>query len=151
MKEEVPRRTTVEHPLIHDRGRGPELVGTRITVYDLIPYLEDPPFSDEEMLKLWPSVTAEGLAALKAYIADHRDEVMAKHWEIEARMIREWAAQCTPENLARWDRTRREVEAFRDWILDRQRDGTLPPPGERRAAFEAWQRAGRPARVGADS
>ena len=25
--------------LIHDRGRGPEIVGTRITVYNLLPHL----------------------------------------------------------------------------------------------------------------
>jgi uncharacterized protein (DUF433 family) len=145
----VPRRTTVEHPLIHDRGRGPELVGTRITVYDLIPYLEDPPFSDEEMLKLWPSVTAEGLAALKAYIADHRDEVMAKHWEIEARMIREWAAQCTPDNLAHWAETRRRMDAFRTWVRFRQLEGTLPPAGERLAAFRTWWEAVQHAAAGA--
>ena len=28
--------------LIHDRGRGPEIVGTRITVYDLLPDFLDP-------------------------------------------------------------------------------------------------------------
>ena len=27
--------------IIHDRGRGPELVGTRTTVYDVIPYWLD--------------------------------------------------------------------------------------------------------------
>jgi uncharacterized protein (DUF433 family) len=138
----------MKHPLIHDRGRGPELVGTRITVYDLIPYLLDPYYSDDIPLAAWPSVTPEGLAALKAYIADHRDEVMAKHWEIESRVIREWAAQCTPENLARWHETGQWMEEFRAWIAERQEDGTLPPAGERRAAFEAWQRAGRPAGAG---
>jgi uncharacterized protein (DUF433 family) len=25
---------------IHDRGRGPEIIGTRITVYDIMDYLE---------------------------------------------------------------------------------------------------------------
>lgn len=139
----------MDHPLIYDRGRGPELRTTRITVYDLIPYLLEPPFPDAELLKLWPSVTAEGLAALKAYIADHRDEVMAKHWEIESRIRREWAAQCTPEFLARSYETRRWMEAFRAWIADREREGTLPPAGQRRAAFEAWQQANRPVGAGA--
>ena len=38
-KAEVEKMTT---DLIHDRGRGPEIVGTRITVYDLLPDFLDP-------------------------------------------------------------------------------------------------------------
>src|SRR5205807_2469471 len=32
--------TRVINEYLHDRGRGPELIGNRITVYDLVPYLE---------------------------------------------------------------------------------------------------------------
>lgn len=132
------------NPLMYERGRGPELRRVRITVFDLIPYLEHDDYSDARMLELWP-ITAEELAALKQYIADHHDEVMAKHYEIESRIIRDWAAQCTPENLARWAEARRRATAMREWISDRKREGTLPPVGERLAAFRAWWEANRPA------
>ena len=62
-------------PRIHDRGRGPELVGTRVTVYDIIPYLE---FGEH------PAVIAaefdlgtEEVAALIRYIEEHKEEVAA--------------------------------------------------------------------------
>src|SRR4051794_24070519 len=37
--------------LIHDRGRGPELVGTRITVQDLFPYFLDPTATEAYVCK----------------------------------------------------------------------------------------------------
>ena len=131
----------MDHPLIHDRGRGPELRTKRLTVYDLIPYLLSPYYSDGLMYEAWPSITPEELAALKAYFADHREEMMAKHWEIESRITREWAAQSTPENLARWHETRQRTNAFRSWIAYRKLEGTLPPAGERLAAFHTWWEA----------
>lgn len=137
--------------LMYERGRGPELRSCRITVYDLIPYLFHEDYTDAQPLEAWRIVTPTELAALKQYIADHRNEVMAKHWEIESRMIREQAAQCTPENLARWHETRLWMNAFRAWIVDRQNEGTLPPAGERRAAFEAWRQACQPVGAGVGS
>src|SRR5437879_4760919 len=35
-------RLAMANDLIHDRGRGPEIVGTRITVYNLLPHFLDP-------------------------------------------------------------------------------------------------------------
>jgi hypothetical protein len=37
---------------IHDRGRGPELVGTRITVYNLLPNFLDPMATDAHVCNL---------------------------------------------------------------------------------------------------
>jgi hypothetical protein len=46
--------TRIINDLIYDRGRGPELGSYRITVYDLMPYLESESYSDEFMFEAWP-------------------------------------------------------------------------------------------------
>ena len=76
----------MDSPLIHDRGRGPELIGTRTTVYDVIPYRlakHDPDWIARVM-----GHTREQIDALYQYMDDHYDEVMAVHWKIEARNAR---------------------------------------------------------------
>ena len=76
----------MDSPLIHDRGRGPELIGTRTTVYDVIPYRlakHDPDWVAGVM-----GHTREQIDALYRYMDDHYDEVMAVHWKIEARNAR---------------------------------------------------------------
>lgn len=80
---------------IIDRGRGPELAGTRITVFDIIPYLQagHSPTYIAAVLNL---ATAE-VEALMEYIEEHRDEVMATNAKIEARI----AAGNPPEILQR--------------------------------------------------
>ena len=37
-----------QQELIHDRGRGPEIVATRITVYNLLPYFLDGAVTEAE-------------------------------------------------------------------------------------------------------
>src|SRR5262245_53550533 len=71
---------------IIDRGRGPELATIRITVYDVIPYLEagHTPTYIAAVLSL---STAEVLALMQ-YIEEHKEEVMAEHRKIEERIAR---------------------------------------------------------------
>jgi uncharacterized protein (DUF433 family) len=71
---------------IIDSGRGPGILGTRVTVYDVIPYLEGgdtPPFIADVL-----SLSIEEVLALIRYIADHKEEVMAVHRKIEERIAR---------------------------------------------------------------
>jgi len=110
--------------LIHDRGRGPELRSCRITVYDLIPYLEDSRYADGMMLDIWP-ITVEELSALKQYIADHNDEVMAVHRKIEKRIQRGMAAQDTPEFRERTRKTRVEMKYFQQYLAERKSLGEI--------------------------
>lgn len=61
------------HPRIHDRGRGPELIGTRITVYavdDRVRYMTDEAEVAESL-----GISVEDLSALTAYIADDAEAV----------------------------------------------------------------------------
>src|SRR5206468_1303192 len=73
---------------IHDRGRGPELKGTRLTVYDIIPY-RLAGRSPEEVAGFlrpgYPAITAAHIEALSHYMDEHYEEVMAVHRRIEER------------------------------------------------------------------
>jgi uncharacterized protein (DUF433 family) len=76
---------------IHDRGRGPELEGTRITVYDIIPYRLGgcAPAEIADMLRPgYPAITPAHIEALFRYMDEHHDEVMAVHQRIEERIAR---------------------------------------------------------------
>jgi uncharacterized protein (DUF433 family) len=71
---------------IINRGRGPELAGTRITVFDLIPYLEAGRSSDFIATVL--EISKAEVGVLIQYIEEHREEVMAEHAKIEERIQR---------------------------------------------------------------
>ena len=73
--------------LIHDRGRGPEIVGTRITVYNLLPYFLDSSATETGIAELY-GLTIEQVAAARAYALNHADAVLARQGEIEARDAR---------------------------------------------------------------
>lgn len=113
------------HPLMHDRGRGPELRSCRITVYDLIPYLEGVNYSDQTMLDVWP-VSSEELEVLKRFIVAHRDEVMAVHQRIEERIRREMAEQATPEFLSRFWWNSDRLCQFKKYLADLMPDVARP-------------------------
>ena len=71
---------------IYDRGRGPELKRIRITVYDIIPYLEAG-WHPSYIATVFPITTAE-VMALVQYIEEHKAEVMSVHRKIEERIAR---------------------------------------------------------------
>jgi uncharacterized protein (DUF433 family) len=77
---------------IVDRGRGPQLSTSRITVQDLLPYYRDGVTNDE--IRHWiPSLTDDEIALLKDYIRDHFDEVLQTEKEVKAYHDRMRAAQ----------------------------------------------------------
>jgi uncharacterized protein (DUF433 family) len=71
---------------IIDRGRGPELAGTRITVYDVLDYHELGWHRDviADTLEL----SSEQVELAIRYIDEHREEVMAEYAEMRARDAR---------------------------------------------------------------
>ena len=76
---------------IHDRGRGPELKGTRLTVYDIIPYRLNG-YTPEQLAEVFRTgsveITPAHIEALYRYMDEHHDEVMAVHERIEARIAK---------------------------------------------------------------
>ena len=71
---------------IHDRGRGPELKGTRITVYDIVPYRLNGRSATYIAAVL--GLSTRQIEALFRYMDEHHDEVMAVHQKIEERIAR---------------------------------------------------------------
>jgi uncharacterized protein (DUF433 family) len=80
---------------IIDRGRGPEIAGTRITVYDVLDYYQDG----------WPAtriavhfrLSSDQVLAAIRYIETHRAEVMAEY----AKMLERESRGNPPEIEAR--------------------------------------------------
>lgn len=58
-------------------GRGPEIAGTRITVYDIIPYHEAGWHRD--MIAVTLSLGSRQVDAALRYLDEHRDEVMTNY------------------------------------------------------------------------
>jgi uncharacterized protein (DUF433 family) len=73
-------------PKIIDRGRGPEVAGTRITVYDLLDYYTEG--MQRDMIAVTLSLSSLQVEAAIRYIDEHRDEVMAEYEEMLARDAR---------------------------------------------------------------
>lgn len=79
---------------IVDRGRGPQLSTSRITVQDLVPYFQRQ-YTREQILAIMPVLTLAEVQVVERYVQDHYEEVSAQD-----RRIREQGAkrQMPPEN-----------------------------------------------------
>ena len=71
---------------IIDRGRGPEIAGTRITVYDILDYYKEGWHRDAIASTL--RLSSRQVEAAIRYIEEHRDDVMAEYEEMLARDAR---------------------------------------------------------------
>lgn len=69
--------------LIINRGRGPEIAGTRITVYDVLDYFTKG-YHPTFIASLFRVSSQQVLAALE-YVEAHKDEVMAEYRQMLAR------------------------------------------------------------------
>ena len=91
---------------IIDRGRGPEIAGTRITVYDVMDYIQEG-WCCDQMAGLFRLPPDDIQAALE-YIEAHQAEVMADYQQILARHRN---VQYPPEVQAKLARSRRKLQA----------------------------------------
>ena len=71
---------------IIDRGRGPEIAGTRITVYDILDYHKEGWHRD--LIADQFDISSRQVEVAIRYIEEHRDEVMADYEKILARHAR---------------------------------------------------------------
>ena len=71
---------------IIDRGRGPEIAGTRITVYDILDYYSQGWHRD--LIADNFDLSSREVEAAIHYIEEHREEVMADYEKILARHAR---------------------------------------------------------------
>jgi uncharacterized protein (DUF433 family) len=123
--------------VIQDRGRGPEIAGTRITVYNLLQSFLDPRVTEAEICRVY-ELTPEQVAAARAYILSNPDTVLAKHLEIEERM----AAGNPPEVRERAQRVKSTLTRFKQWLAEQEAAnheevGVQERPG-RLPTFREW-------------
>jgi uncharacterized protein (DUF433 family) len=71
---------------IINRGRGPEIAGTRITVYDVLDYHKEGWHRDRIASSF--RISSRQVDAAIRYIEEHRDEVMGAYERILARHAR---------------------------------------------------------------
>src|SRR5713101_8798893 len=82
---------------IIDRGRGPEIDGTRITVYDILDYLDEG-WHHSQIAAFFRLSTDQVLAAFR-YSEEHKAEVTAEY----AKMLERDAQGNPPELQAKLD------------------------------------------------
>jgi uncharacterized protein (DUF433 family) len=90
---------------IIDRGRGPEIAGTRITVYTILEYLEAGWRRDD--LAFWFDLTRDQVDDAMQYIEAHKEEVLADYAKIMERINR----GNSPELQARLDAAHERFQA----------------------------------------
>lgn len=73
-----------QQAVIIDRGRGPEIAGTRITVFDILDYDDWHHTRVAAMFR----ISSRQVLAARQYIDEHRDEVMAEYQRILERCER---------------------------------------------------------------
>jgi uncharacterized protein (DUF433 family) len=123
--------------VIQDRGRGPEIAGTRITVYNLLQSFLDPTVTEEEICRTY-ELTPRQVAAARAYVLSNPDTVLAEHLKIEERM----AAGNPPQVRERAERAKATFQHFKRWLAERetastQGNGAQERPG-RFPTFREW-------------
>src|SRR5262245_24029575 len=119
------RRTAMVTDLIHDRGRGPEIEGTRITVYNLLPHFLDPTATETYICRLY-ELTPEQVAAARAHVLNNPDTVLARHMEIEARLT----AGNPPEVVEQASHTHAAFLKFKEWLTSRDQATKPGSPAE---------------------
>ncbi len=125
--------------LIHDRGRGPEIVGTRITVYNLLPHFLDPTATEAYLCRLY-ELSPEQVAAARAYVLNNTDTVLTEHLRIEARM----AAGNPPQVIEQAEQTRAALLSFKDWLAQREKADPRGQASEGTAGSNGVEAAPRP-------
>jgi uncharacterized protein (DUF433 family) len=123
--------------VIQDRGRGPEIAGTRITVYSLLQSFLDPRVTEEEICRVY-ELTAEQVAAARAYVLSNPDTVLAEHLKIEERI----AAGNPPEVRQQAEHAKSTFQSFKEWLAaketaDSKEDEAGKTPG-RFPTFREW-------------
>src|SRR4051812_46180200 len=101
--------------MIHDRGRGPEIEGTRITVYNLLPHFLDADTTEASICQRY-ALTPEQVAAARAFVLSQPDIVLNNYMCIENGM----ASGNPPEVLEKAEKTRASLLRFKAWLAERK-------------------------------
>jgi uncharacterized protein (DUF433 family) len=105
----------METQLIHDRGRGPEIEGTRITIDNLLPHFLDPGATEASICRRY-DLTPEQVAAARAYVLNQPDLVLGGYLDVEAKMD----SRNPPEVLEKAEKARAALLSFKEWLTRRE-------------------------------
>ena len=105
-------------PAIIERGRGPEIAGARITVFDVMDYLKDG-WNRESIAALFRLSSLDIQSAID-YIDSHNAEVEAEYQRI---LERHRSYRYPPEVQAKVDASRRKAEELLKKVRARQAQG----------------------------
>lgn len=100
--------------IVHDRGRGPEIKGTRITVYNLMSYFLDPAMTEARICNMY-DLTPEQVAAARAFVLNNAESVLAEHLRIEQRIADAHDAGDVEKAL----REKATFLKFKQWLVER--------------------------------
>lgn len=103
-----------EPDLIVDRGRGPEIAGTRITVFDVMDYLKHG-WHRDRIAALFRLASRDVQAAID-YIHSHREEIEAQYQDL---LERHRGFRYPPDVQAKVDRCRQAAERRLAQVRDR--------------------------------
>ena len=104
---------------IINRGRGPQLSTSRITVQDVLPYLQLN-YSYDEIREIMPSLSVAEIQVLERYVNEHREEVM----EVDRRIRARNATRKNPPEVE--EILRRGREERLSWLDSRRRNSEAP-------------------------
>jgi uncharacterized protein (DUF433 family) len=100
---------------IINRGRGPEIAGTRITVYDVMDYYKNGWHRDQ--IAVLFRLSSRDIQAAIDYIESHKEEVEAEYQKILERhrnyQYPEWVQKLVDESRERSDRRLNEIRERR--------------------------------------
>jgi len=99
--------------LINEVG---DIIGTRITVYNLLPQFLDPTVTEAYLCRLY-QLTPEQVSAARAHILNNLDTVLAQHLKIEDRI----ADGNAPEVVQQAERTRAAMRSFKEWLAEQEK------------------------------
>jgi len=97
-------------------GRGPAIVGTRITVYDVMDYYKHG-WHRDQIAEVFPRVSSRDIQAAIDYIESHREEVEREYQKILDRhssyKYPTWVQKIVDECQGRADRRLKEIRERR--------------------------------------
>jgi uncharacterized protein (DUF433 family) len=99
----------------NEQVQSPEIVGTRLTVYHLLDSFLDPTATESEICRVY-NLTAQQVAAARAFVLRNPDTVLAQHLKIEERL----AAGNPPQVRETAERAMATFKSFKGWLAERQ-------------------------------
>jgi uncharacterized protein (DUF433 family) len=97
---------------IVDQGRGPQLSTSRITVQDLLPYLQLG-YTHQQIQEVMPTLSVEEILVVTRYVEEHRELVMAEDQRIRERNA---SQRNSPEAEDLLRQARSERQARMEWL-----------------------------------